>query len=81
MKPTLDLRILQVSKTHFTGPATSVVVKTSNGVVTILPDHTPFISPICPCTVQVTTDKGSVHQFEAKQGIIEMVRNTCTLLL
>ena len=81
MKKTLDLRVLRVGEILFTGEAVSVSLRSGSGAVTILPDHTAFIASVLPCTVRVATADGGEHLVEADDGIVEMVRNTCTVLL
>lgn len=81
MSKPLNLTILRVGESLFAGEATSVSLKSSDGRITILPDHTPLIASVEPCTIRVATEQGGEHRFEAGGGLVEVAKNTCTVLL
>ncbi|MDE0243429.1 MAG: F0F1 ATP synthase subunit epsilon [Candidatus Kaiserbacteria bacterium] len=81
MSKTLNLRILRIGESLYAGEANRISLKSGTGMVTILPDHTPLITSVEPCTIHVTSSNGSEHRFTADGGVLEVAHNTCTVLL
>ena len=77
---TMQLTITKVSEPLFSGEAISVIVPGSDGVLTVLPHHEPFISPLKAGTIEVKTTEEK-KEFEIENGILEVSNNQATILL
>ncbi len=72
--------IAKVHENLFNGDAEWVSVPTTEGVVTVLPKHEPFVGILKPGTVSIkTADK--THEFTVADGILEVSGNQATVLL
>lgn len=72
-----------VSKVHenlFLGEARSLTVPTTEGELTILPKHEPFVSTLKEGTITVRTD-GADQTFYATSGVLEISNDHVTVLL
>jgi len=72
-----------ISKVHenlFDGEATSLSAKTTEGEVTILPKHEPFVANLGAGDVVVHTAEGE-KKFDISSGVLEVSNNQATVLL
>lgn len=75
--------LVTIAKVHenlFSGEALSLSAKTTEGEVTILPKHTPFVANLGAGTVSVKSEKG-IEDFEIAGGVLEVSNNQVTVLL
>ena len=76
----MNVHIAQVNKVLFDGSADSITVPASDGEMTILPHHEPFISTLEKGNILVKAgDK--TETFEILRGILEINANECTIIL
>lgn len=68
---TLKLTIITPDTTVFDGLVQSVTLPTSDGEITVLPNHIPLISIVVPGTVMTKND-GREQLFAISRGVIEV---------
>lgn len=82
MAKTFHLTIARVGENLFDGEAVSLTVPGEEGVLTVLANHEPFVSPLVPGAIHLEADDGTRHELEvAEQGILEVSNNQATVLL
>ncbi len=72
--------IAKIHENLFSGEALSLSVKTTEGEMTILAKHEPFVANLAAGTVVVKTADGQ-ESFEIGGGILEVSNNQVTVLL
>jgi F-type H+-transporting ATPase subunit epsilon len=77
---TLTVTITRIDEAVFEGQADSLVVPGSEGVLTVLPEHEPFISLLGEGTIHVEAD-GTVRDIPIEKGILEVSANQATVLI
>ncbi len=76
-----ELTITRVDEPVFRGQALSVTVPGSEGALTLLAHHEPFISLLTAGTVVVKKGNTELEQYEISNGILEVSQNQVTILL
>lgn len=72
--------IAKVHENLFSGEALSVSAKTTEGVVTVLAKHQPFVANLVAGNVVVKTKEGD-QKFEITDGVLEVSNDQVTVLL
>lgn len=72
--------IAKVHENLFAGEALSLSAKTTEGEVTILPKHEPFVANLGSGAVTVRTVNGD-EKFDISGGVLEVSNNQATVLL
>jgi F-type H+-transporting ATPase subunit epsilon len=72
--------IAQVHQNLFDGEALVLNAKTTEGELTILPKHEPFVANLGAGTVMVRTTDGE-QKFDISSGVLEVSNNQATVLL
>jgi F-type H+-transporting ATPase subunit epsilon len=75
------VRIARVSEAVYLGEASSVTVPGTDGYLTILAHHEPFITLLAPGTITVKESDGTAHQYPVESGVVEVAHNTITILM
>ena len=78
---TFHLVITSVTGASFDGRAESVTVPGSEGVMTVLANHEPFISTLKEGMALVKDDMGTESTYAVEGGVIECAGNRVTVLL
>jgi F-type H+-transporting ATPase subunit epsilon len=81
MASTFHLVISSVGETHFDGEAASATFPGSDGELTVLAHHEPFVSTLTEGTITVRSGAESPKQFPIKNGILECSGNRAVALL
>ena len=76
----MRVTIAKVHENLFAGDALSLTAKTTEGEVTILPKHEPFVANLSSGTVIVRTAQGD-QKFDVLGGVLEVSNNQATVLL
>ncbi len=76
----MHVTVARVHDNLFSGEALSLSVTTTEGQVTILPKHEPFVANLKKGNVVVKTTEGS-QVFEMENGVVEVSNNQVTVLL
>lgn len=77
----LYLTITRIDGPLYVGEATSVTVPGTDGEMTVLAKHEPFISPLRQGVITVRCTDGSQESFEVERGTIEVSKNQATILV
>ncbi len=76
----MNVTIAKVHENVFAGEALSVTLKTTEGEVTLLPNHEPMVANLIPGAITVRTKEGP-QNFEILGGVLEVSNNQVTVLL
>lgn len=76
----MNVVIAKVHENVFAGEAVSVTLKTTEGEITILPNHEPMVANLAQGAVTVRTKEGP-ENFEIEGGVLEVSNNQVTVLL
>lgn len=77
---TFPLRVLSQTKVHFDGEVTSVYAPSTQGIVAILPRHTPFITQLKKGDLKITFENGE-EIIPIKGGFINVEKNKTSVLI
>lgn len=77
---TLQVIISRVDRALFEGAASSVIAPGSEGVLTILPEHTAFITPLKNGTIYVETPE-ETHEIDVENGLLEVSDSQVSVLI
>jgi F-type H+-transporting ATPase subunit epsilon len=72
--------IAKVHENLFDGDAVSLTARTTEGEVTVLSKHEPFVASLAEGTVTVRTAEGE-RKFDVTGGVLEVSNNQATVLL
>lgn len=81
MHKTFHLSIASVGETRFDGEAVSATVPGTEGELTILAHHEPFVTSLKSGSITVRIPEGEIRKFETKNGILEFSQNRAVVLL
>lgn len=82
MAKTFHLTIARVGENLFDGEAVSLTVPGEEGVLTVLANHEPFVTPLIPGAIRLEAADGSRKEIKvSEQGILEVSNNQATVLL
>lgn len=76
----MKVTIARVHENLFAGEADSLSAKTTEGEVTILPKHEPFVANLAAGAIIVRTAEGE-KRFEISEGVLEVSNDQATVLL
>ncbi|MAZ67716.1 hypothetical protein CL652_03030 [bacterium] len=74
------LRIVTVAEPIFDGEAFELHCRGVGGEMSVLANHEPFITPLDPCTLRVTTTLGEKKEFPINGGVLEVADNKAVVL-
>lgn len=75
------LVISSPSEKHFDGEAAAITLPGSDGELTILPHHEPFVTTLKAGAISVRDAAGEKQVFENEGGIVECSANNVIVLL
>lgn len=75
------LTIVTVDTVYFDGDAMSITCPGSEGELTVLRNHEPFVSVLKKGNVRVRDKEGKEKVFEIEKGILEVYRGGVAILL
>lgn len=78
---TFNLTIARVDGPLYEGPARQLMVPSVDGDLTVLPDHTPLITPLRAGTLTVMREDGTVESFESTGGTLQIDGASASVLL
>jgi F-type H+-transporting ATPase subunit epsilon len=79
----MKLVIAKVDQVYFDGDAASVTVPGSEGEMTVLTNHEPFVTNLQPGTITVRAGDlpGGQQLFEVTSGVLEVHSGGATIIL
>ncbi|MDO8481568.1 MAG: F0F1 ATP synthase subunit epsilon [bacterium] len=78
---TFHLTISSVGETYFDGAAISATLPGSDGELTVLAHHEPFVTTLKSGAITVRLQNGETKKFETENGILEFSGNQAAVLL
>ena len=78
---TFHLIISSVSETYFDGQAVSATLPGSDGELTVLAHHEPFVTALRTGSITVKLPEGEVKTFKTENGILEFSGNRAVVLM
>lgn len=81
MAATFHLVIASVGETRFNGPAISATLPGTDGELTLLAHHEPFVTTLKRGTIRVRESSESLKDFRIESGVLEVSRNRVVVLL
>lgn len=78
--PELNVEIVAVDRLVWEGPAKSVVVKTIEGTMGILPGHEPVLALLADSAVRVESPEGGADLFAVHGGFFSLDSNVIKIL-
>lgn len=80
MAGTIQVEVVSATGIAWEGEALSVVARTTEGDIGILPDHEPFLAGLVPCAAEVLTVDGRREILAIDGGMISVADNRVSLL-
>lgn len=80
MAGTIQVEVVSATGIAWEGEALSVVARTTEGDIGILPDHEPFLAGLVPCAAEVLTTDGRREILAIDGGMISVADNRVSLL-
>ena len=78
---TFHLVIASVGETRFDGPAASATFPGSDGELTVLAHHEPFVTTLKKGSIMVRESAGEQKAFPIENGVLEVSNNRAVVLL
>lgn len=76
----LRVSVVSADRELWTGTATQVVARTTEGEIGILAGHEPILAVLASGEVRVTTTEGSVVTAKAEDGFLSVQNDTVTIV-
>lgn len=80
MADALHVDVVAADRRVWEGEALSVIARTSEGDVGILPGHEPFLATLVPCMVEVLTEGGTREVIVVDGGFLSVAQNRVAIL-
>ncbi len=68
----MEVGIYTIKDTLFSGEATKLILKTTTGEITILPNHLPIVTKLAEGIVRVFEKGGEENKISIKAGVLEV---------
>ncbi len=80
MVDSIRVEVVSASGIAWEGEALSVIARTTEGDIGILPHHEPFLAALVPCVAEVLTSDGLREVLAIDEGFISIADNRVSLL-
>lgn len=80
MAGTIQVEVVSATGIAWEGEALSVIARTTEGDIGILPNHEPFLAALVPCAAEVLTVDGRREIVAIEGGMISVADNRVSLL-
>ena len=80
MADTIQVEVVSATGIAWEGEALSVIARTTEGDIGILPNHEPFLAGLVPCAAEVLTADGRREILALDGGLISVADNRVSLL-
>lgn len=80
MVDTIRVEVVSATGIAWEGDALSVIARTTEGDIGILPNHEPFLAGLVPCAAEVLTADGRREILALDGGLISVADNRVALL-
>jgi F-type H+-transporting ATPase subunit epsilon len=76
----LQVELVAADRTVWSGPARMVIARTAEGDVGILRGHTPILSLLVSCVVEITEPDGHQHFVAVDDGFLSVANDRVSIL-
>lgn len=76
-----QLRVISPERIMFDASATALTATATEGMLGVLSNHAPLVTPLMPGTLQITSDKGEKQILVAGEGFLEVFDNQVRVLV
>lgn len=76
----LTVQVVSADGVIWSGPALSVIVRTTEGDLGVLPRHEPFLAALVPCAAEILSEAGNREIVAMDGGFISVAENRVSLL-
>lgn len=76
----LDVDVVAADRTVWEGDALSIIARTVDGDIGILPNHEPLLAVLVPCAVELLTTDGRREIIAVDGGFISVAENRVSVL-
>ena len=80
MTDALSIDIVAADRMVWSGEASIVLTRTTDGDIGVMANHTPLLSVLVPGTVEVRIPGGGYHVFAVDRGFISVAQNHVSIL-
>jgi F-type H+-transporting ATPase subunit epsilon len=80
MAETIRIEVVAAEGIAWEGDALSVIARTTEGDIGILPGHEPFLAALVPCVAEISTVEGRREFVAVNEGFISVSDNWVSLL-
>ncbi|MDR1237213.1 MAG: F0F1 ATP synthase subunit epsilon [Propionibacteriaceae bacterium] len=80
MAETVRIEVVAAEGIAWEGDALSIIARTTEGDVGILPHHEPFLAALVPCVTEISTIDGKREFVAVNEGFISVADNRVSLL-
>ncbi len=80
MAAVLRVEVVSATGIVWEGEALSVIARTTEGDIGILPNHEPFLAALVPCAAEVLTADGNREVLAIDDGFLSVADNRVSLL-
>lgn len=80
MSATIRVEVVSATGIAWEGDALSVVARTTEGDIGILPNHEPYLAAIVPCAAEILTVDGHREVLALDGGFVSVADNRVSLL-
>jgi F-type H+-transporting ATPase subunit epsilon len=77
----MQAHIVKVNGIFWSGEADAIIAPGKEGVLTVLPNHTPLVTALKPGRLAVKKGGVEVFTHEVKNGVLEVTSTSVTVLL
>ncbi len=78
--PPLQVDVVSATSRVWEGQARSVIARTTEGDIGILPGHEPFLAVLVPCAAEVLTEDGKREIIAVDGGFISVAQGRVSIL-
>jgi F-type H+-transporting ATPase subunit epsilon len=80
MADNLQVELVAADRVVWSGPARMVIARTAEGDVGILRGHTPILSMLVSCVVEITEPEGEQHFVAVDDGFLSVAHDRVSIL-
>jgi F-type H+-transporting ATPase subunit epsilon len=80
MADNLQVELVAADRVVWSGPARMVIARTAEGDVGILRGHTPILSVLVGCVVEITEPEGEQHFVAVDDGFLSVAHDRVSIL-
>lgn len=76
----MKVEVVSPDEVVFSGEATEVVTKTTEGEIAFMANHAPFLGSLVECQTRVYLTDGTIKEFAVTGGFVEVSNSQVSIL-